>query len=86
MKYTKSMRINGEMACRSLSDKAFEFYNETDPFTVYEYEDGFEEKLYAYSGCFGEKENLTFDDLQNELESLADAVSDEDEELNDTDE
>lgn len=69
------MKINGEMAVRSLSDKARAVYNDTDPLAVYEYEqDG--TKLYAYTGALGEGEDLTFEQLNQMFEDVADEYTD----------
>lgn len=65
------MRKNkdGELATRSLSDKAAEFYNGTDPLDVFEYEkDG--AKLYAYTGAFGERDGMTFEELERDFEEM----------------
>ena len=52
-----------------LSDKAAEFYNGADPLDVFEYEeDG--AKLYAYSGAFGERDGLTFEELEKDFEEM----------------
>lgn len=82
MKYTNRMKVNGELAMRKMSDKAIEFYSGTDPFNVYEYEDENNQPLYGYDGCFGEKNGMTFEELQQELEELYDAMNEgmEDEE------
>lgn len=67
--FTNSQKVAGEMAVRSLSDKAAEFYNGADPLDVFEYEeDG--AKLYAYSGAFGERDGLTFEELEREFEEM----------------
>lgn len=67
------------MAIRSLSDKAAEFYNGTDPLDVFEYEeDG--TKLYAYSGAFGERDGMTFEELERDFEGMQDDLEEEDEE------
>ena len=34
--FTSRQRVNGELACRSLSDKAMRYYEETDPLRVAE--------------------------------------------------
>ena len=72
MKYTNTMKINGEIAARSLSEKARDFYVDTDPLNVYEYEDADGMKLYAYDGCFGSAEGLTFEELQRVFEDMQD--------------
>lgn len=67
--FTNGQKVAGEMAVRSLSDKAAEFYNGADPLDVFEYEeDG--AKLYAYSGAFGEREGLTFEELEKDFEEM----------------
>lgn len=67
--FTNSQKVAGEMAVRSLSDKAAEFYSGADPLDVFEYEeDG--AKLYAYSGAFGERDGLTFEELEREFEEM----------------
>ena len=68
-KFTNSQKVAGEMAVRGLSDKAAEFYNGADPLDVFEYEeDG--SKLYAYSGAFGERDGLTFEELERDFEEM----------------
>lgn len=67
--YTNSQKVDGEMAVRGLSDKAAEFYIGADPLDVFEYEeDG--AKLYAYSGAFGERDGLTFEELEKDFEEM----------------
>ena len=68
-KFTNSQKVAGEMAVRSLSDKAAEFYNGADPLDVFEYEeDG--KKLYAYSGAIGDRDGLTFEELERDFEEM----------------
>lgn len=70
-KFNNSEKLAGEMAIRSLSNKAAEFYNGTDPLDVFEYEeDG--NKLYAYSGAFGERDGMTFEELERAFEEMQD--------------
>ena len=73
MKYTISMKIKGEMACRSLNAEAQAFYCGTDPLTVYGYEkDG--EELYDVA-LFQQEvnfEGLTFEELEKLFEEYAD--------------
>lgn len=77
-KFTNSQKVAGEMAVRSLSDKASEFYSGADPLDVFEYEeDG--AKLYAYSGAFGERDGLTFEELEKDFEEMQDEFNFEDE-------
>ncbi len=68
-KFNNSQKLAGEMAIRSLSDKAAEFYNGADPLDVFEYEeDG--KKLYAYSGAIGDRDGLTFEELERDFEEM----------------
>lgn len=68
-KFNNSEKVAGEMAIRSLSDKAAEFYSGADPLDVFEYEeDG--KKLYAYSGAFGERDGMTFEELERDFEEM----------------
>lgn len=68
-KFYNSEKVAGEMATRSLSDKAAEFYNGTDPLDVFEYEEN-GNKLYAYSGVFGERDGMTFEELERDFEEM----------------
>lgn len=78
-KFNNSQKLAGEMATRSLSDKAAEFYNGADPLDVFEYEeDG--NKLYAYSGAFGERDGMTFEELERDFEEMQEELEEEDEE------
>lgn len=70
-KFTVKEKINGELAARNLSDKAYNFYVNTDPLTVYEYETE-NGKMYAYDSCGLIVSGLTFAELQTELEELFD--------------
>ena len=77
-KFNNSEKVAGEMAIRGLSDKAAEFYNGADPLDVFEYEeDG--AKLYAYSGAFGERDGMTFEELERDFEEMQDEFNFEDE-------
>jgi len=68
-KFNNSEKLAGEMAIRSLIDKAAEFYNGADPLDVFEYEEN-GAKLYAYSGAFGDREGLTFEELERDFEEM----------------
>lgn len=68
-KFYNSEKVAGKMATRSLSDKAAEFYNGTDPLDVFEYEEN-GAKLYAYSGAFGERDGMTFEELESDFEEM----------------
>ena len=70
IKLNNEMKIAGELACRSLSNKAFKVYAGTDPLNVYEYEENGEER-YAITGCLGENEGMTFGELGELLEGYA---------------
>lgn len=70
-KYTYNMKVQGELAMRSASDVAQRLYESTDPLTVYEYRDAEDQKRYAYTGCLGEAEGLTFEELVKTLEEIA---------------
>lgn len=68
-KFNNFEKLAGELATRSLSNKAAEFYNGTDPLDVFEYEkDG--AKLYAYTGAFGERDGMTFEELESDFEEM----------------
>lgn len=70
MRFTNSEKVNGELACRKLNKKAYDFYCSVSPFNVYEYEvDG--NKKYAYDGCYGVAIDMTFEELEKELEDNA---------------
>lgn len=57
-RYTNTEKVAGEQAVRKMSEKAQEFYSQTDPLNVYEYDsDG--TKKYAYTGVF-EADGLSF--------------------------
>lgn len=72
-KFSNKQKVSGEMAMRGLSFKAFEFYSNITPLDVYEYErDGM--KLYAYSGVFGDREGMTFDELEQDFEEMVDEM------------
>lgn len=77
-KFTNSQKVAGEMAIRSFSDKAAEFYNGAgaDPLDVFEYEkDG--KKLYAYSGAIGERDGMTFEELERDFEEMQEEEEEE---------
>lgn len=81
-KFTNKQKVAGELAIRSLSDKAAEFYNGADPLDVFEYEEG-GAKLYSYSGAFGERDGMTFEELERDFEEMQeelDAFEEEEEE------
>ena len=79
MKRTSAQKAAGEMAVRGMSAKAQDFYSGTDPLAVYEYdtEDG---KRYDVTGCLGDSEGLTFEELEELFESWADELADDEEE------
>lgn len=72
-KFNNKQKVAGEMAMKGLSDKAFEFYSDITPLDVFKYErDGM--KLYAYSGVFGDRENMSFGELEQDFEEMADEM------------
>lgn len=79
-KFNNSEKVAGEMAIRSLSDKAAEFYNGADPLDVFEYEEG-GAKLYAYSGAFGERDGMTFEELERDFEEMQEELDAFEEEI-----
>lgn len=89
MKFTAKMKSNGELAVRELSKKAQAFYNNTDPFYVYEYEiwpddDNalLPEKYYAYNWIDDIRDGFTLEELEMALEQLVDEIwTDEDIEI-----
>lgn len=79
--FTRRERENGELALRNLSEKAFWLYSVTDPVTVWEIEKDIEDdegecfetvKTYAidFGGDF--REDMSFKELEEFLEELAD--------------
>lgn len=75
-KYNINTRIDGKYAMLLLSGKAVQYFFETDPLTVFEYENENEEKRYAYSYAenpYTDKEmvsDLTFEELQEVFEKM----------------
>lgn len=75
-KYNINTRIDGKYAMLLLSGKAVKYFFETDPLTVFEYENENEEKRYAYSYAenpYTDKEmvsDLTFEELQEVFEKM----------------
>ena len=67
-RFTVTEKENGELACRNLSEKAKEVYNGT-ALDVYEYINN-GNKVYAYTGCYGNEYDLSFEELQENLEGL----------------
>lgn len=72
-KLTINEKQNGELAVRSLSKKAQDTYYGTDPLGIAEYEeDG--EKRYSIRGTLGDKDGMTFAELQEEFGAFADEM------------
>ncbi len=75
MKYNVKQKQAGELAIKSLSSKAQNYYFSTDPLRVYEYYDGATDTTrYAYDYGKGSgiiKEGLTLAELEKEFESLS---------------
>lgn len=68
MRFTNSEKSRGEMAVWNLSEKAQRGYDETDPMTVYEYEnDG--RTLYAVEDADGIHKGLNLEELEEFLEA-----------------
>lgn len=72
--FTQDHKAAGEAAVRQMSNKARDFYDSRDPFNVYEYTDWEDNTWYAFDGCFGTNTGLTFEQIQQLLEGLQDAV------------
>lgn len=80
-KFTVAEKMAGERIINRLSEKAQYVYNETDPFACMSMttptgggdEEG-AEKLYAYDGAFGENQDLTFDQLNEDLTCIYDEL------------
>ena len=79
--FTPKNKAAGELAVRTMTEKAIAFCGATDPFEVYEYAeinaDGEKSLRYAYTGCMGTAQDLTFDELIEEIESMQDMINDE---------
>lgn len=79
--FTHENKAAGELAVRTMPEKAAAFCHNTDPFRVYEYTvytaGGEKNHRYAYDGCMGTAYDLTFDELIDELESMQDMIDDE---------
>ena len=78
MKYSNSQKIAGELAARSLSEKAWKFYQESEPLTVYEYTED-DQTLYAIDIFSESHDGLTFEELDKFLCDFSDAINAEDE-------
>ena len=65
----------------SLSGKAEDLYSGSDPFEIYEYEDEDGNFTYTYRAWGNpETKHMTEDELNADLEALADAMDDEEDE------
>lgn len=62
----------GELMARDLSPKAYEFYRNTDPLAILDYDDG----TYSLKG-FIDEDFDNFEDLNAALEELADQFTTE---------
>lgn len=82
-RFTISEKRAGEMTVGRMCDKAQDFYSGTDPLAVYEYEDEDENenpiKMYAIRGCIGDRDGMTFDELEKLFEGLHDEGGERDE-------
>lgn len=74
-KFTNNEKVNGEMAVRSLSQKARDFYSGSD-IGVYEYKNYQDVTMYAVDGALGYHDGMTFDELGKFLEAYADEFAD----------
>lgn len=72
MKLTNRMKLDGEIAARSLSEGAADFYNNADPLTLYEY-DTDTGKRYTLTGVI-ERQDLTFDEVDEVLRSCGEEL------------
>ena len=84
-KFTNAQKVNGELACRGLSEKATEFYMMSYPLTVYEEnvdiwsdEDEYirTDKAYYIRGIV-EHDNLTFEDVNDIFEEYFETIMSE---------
>ena len=76
MKYTNSMKADGELAVRRMGEKARKYYNDTDPLDVYEYEaDG--ATLYTVNEWGEWAEGLTFEEVEADFEAGQDDIEEE---------
>lgn len=87
-KFTASEKTNGELAVRSLSEKAQKFCSDTDPLEVYErliYPAELEneivtyEKRYHVRGCLGNFDDMTLDELNELFEDFANEFAEDEE-------
>ena len=62
-KFYNSEKINGELATKLLCDEAREFYNTTDPLSVYEIESDDGEKIYCIRG-YQDIDDMTFNEME----------------------
>ncbi|MBQ9887266.1 MAG: hypothetical protein IJM37_10495 [Lachnospiraceae bacterium] len=69
VRFTPECKAAGELACRSLSSKAYSFYCNTAPLAVYEV--GLRWKHYYIRGVIN-KDYISFEEMQELFEELAD--------------
>lgn len=72
-RFTRSEKINGEMAVSTLSEKAEAFTIETDPISVYEVENDEGEKRYYLRG-YQDIDDMSLEELEEYLEAQWDCV------------
>ena len=77
MRFSPQKKIDGELACRRLSEKAKKFYDGTDPLDVFEYQDDNGDKRYAIRGII-DAFNLSFEELDKMFSDLCDQSGNED--------
>ena len=69
---TLKNQTDGELACRSLSPKAWEVYSSTDPCTVFAYETEEGTRYDVTEGKVTIREGMTFAELNEFFEDLHD--------------
>ena len=80
MEFTAKEKLNGEMAVRDMSKKAFEAYSGVSPLTIYEKETD-EGKRYYMQGAL-EYDNRTFKEMEMIFEDMYDDAHITDAEMN----
>jgi len=73
-KHTVGQKQRGDLAMRSLSEKAFKYYSTTDPLDVYEVETPDGEKRYNIKEAPIETLGLTFKELDEMFSDLREQI------------
>lgn len=76
---THKRQVAAELELRGLSDKAFQFYSQTDPLTFYLMDDG----TFTMTGAIGDREGMTLKDIEEYLEDWADSIAEDEEDEDD---